>query len=148
METKSIEIVLIEDNPYDAEMIIRALKKNNNINSIVHLKDGVEALDFFFGTGAYKERTLNVIPKVIFLDLKMPKVNGIEVLRKLRSDDNLKVIPIVILTSSKEDADIGTCYNLGANSYVVKPVGFENFSKSISDLGLYWVFLNESINQI
>jgi len=145
METNTIEIILIEDNQYDAEMTIRALKKNNLINTIIHLKDGAEALDFIFGTGEYKARGLSIIPKVILLDLKMPKVNGIEVLRKIKSESKTKTIPVVILTSSKEDPDIRACYEFGANSYIVKPVGFENFTKSITELGFYWLLLNESL---
>ena len=144
MTNREIEIVLIEDNPSDAEMTIRALKKNNVSNNIIHLEDGAEALEFFFGTGKYENRNISVKPKVVLLDLKMPKVNGIEVLQKIKTDDRTKSIPIVILTSSKEDPDIKTCYELGANSYIVKPVGFENFTKSITDLGVYWMLLNQS----
>lgn len=144
MENMEVEIVLIEDNPSDAEMTIRALKKNNIGNHIIHLKDGAEALGFIFGTGAYTGRNLNNKPKVILLDLKMPKVNGIEVLQRIKSDDRTKMIPVVVLTSSKEDPDIKTCYELGVNSYIVKPVDFENFVSAISSLGMYWVLLNQS----
>jgi two-component system response regulator len=143
MANSEIEIVLVEDNPFDAEMTIRALMSKNVANNILHLKDGAEALEFLFGTGAYSGRDTDLKPKVILLDLKMPKVNGIEVLRQIKSDPATKQIPTVILTSSKEDPDIQTCYDLGANSYIVKPVGFENFSKCISDLGFYWLLLNE-----
>jgi two-component system, response regulator len=139
-----VEILLVEDNPSDAEMTLRALKKNNIINKIVHLKDGAEALDFIFCTGAYSTRNFRSKPKVILLDLKMPRVNGIEVLRKIKADDNTRSIPVVVLTSSREDPDVRTCYDLGVNSYIVKPVGFENFSKVISELGLYWMLLNQS----
>ena len=145
MENTEVEIVLVEDNPHDAEMTIRTLKKNNLVNKIVHLKDGAEALDFFFGTGAYEGRNTGIKPKVILLDLKMPKVDGIDVLRKLKSEASTKTIPVVVLTSSSESPDVSLCYELGANSYIVKPVGFENFSKSITDLGLYWLVLNQPL---
>lgn len=137
-----IEILLVEDNISDAEMTIRALKKNNITNNLVHLKDGAEAIDFIFAQGNYKDRKTENVPKVIFLDLKMPKVDGIQVLRKLKSDDRTKQIPVVILTSSSEDPDIKECYSLGVNSYVVKPVQFESFIKVVSELGLYWTILN------
>ncbi len=145
MENTEVEIVLVEDNPHDAEMTIRALKKNNLVNKIVHLKDGAEALDFLFGTGPYEGRNTGIKPKVILLDLKMPKVDGIDVLRKLKSEASTKTIPVVVLTSSSESPDVSLCYELGANSYIVKPVGFENFSKSITDLGLYWLVLNQPL---
>jgi two-component system response regulator len=141
----TVEIVLVEDNMYDAQMTIRALKKIGN--NITHLKDGAEALDFLFGTGQYQSRNPDIQPRVILLDLKMPKVNGMEVLRELKSNASTKAIPVVILTSSKEDPDIKLCYDLGANSYIVKPVGFENFAKSISELGFYWMILNQPGNR-
>lgn len=138
-----VEILIIEDNMSDAEMTIRALKKNNLTNKLLHLKDGVEALDFLFARGNYSGRKVENIPKVILLDLKMPKVNGLQVLQKLKSDERTKKIPVVILTSSNEDPDIQECYRLGVNSYVVKPVQFEQFVKSVSELGLYWMLLNQ-----
>lgn len=138
-----IEILLIEDNMNDAELTIRALKKNNLANKLVHLKDGVEAIDFIFAEGSYSGRKVENVPKVILLDLKMPRVNGIEVLKKIKTDERTKKIPVVILTSSKEDPDIQECYRLGVNSYVVKPVQFEQFVKSVSELGLYWMILNQ-----
>jgi len=138
-----IEILLVEDNPDDAELTIRALKKNNIINHIVHLKDGDEALDFLFRNGEYANLSYNNHPKFILLDLKMPKVNGKEVIRQLKANPSTASIPIVVLTSSKEDPDIETCYQLGVNSYIVKPVGFENFTKSVAQLGLYWMLLNQ-----
>lgn len=141
-----IEILLVEDNMSDAEMTIRALKKNNLSNRILHLKDGAEALDFIFAEGNYSNRKIENIPKVILLDLKMPKVNGIQVLQRIKADERTKKIPIVVLTSSKEDPDIKECYSLGVNSYVVKPVQFEQFVKTISDLGLYWMILNQPPN--
>ncbi|MBI3519711.1 MAG: response regulator [Bacteroidetes bacterium] len=137
------DILLVEDNMHDAEMTIRALKKNNLVNNLKHLKNGAEALDYIFGEGVFFERDVSDVPKVILLDLKMPKVGGIEVLGKLKSDERTKRIPVVILTSSKEDPDIQTCYALGANSYVVKPVEFEEFVKAVSNLGLYWMILNQ-----
>jgi len=143
MENSELEILLVEDNPGDAELAIRALKKNKLGNSIIHLKDGAEALDFLFGTGQYQTRNINVKPKLILLDLKMPKVSGIEVLQKIKGDDRTKSIPVVVLTSSKEDPDIKMCYSLGANSYIVKPVEFDNFSKAIGDLGMYWLLINQ-----
>lgn len=141
--TNKVEILLVEDNMDDAELAIRALKKNNLVNNLVHLKDGAEALDFIFAMGKYSDRNMDETPKVILLDLKMPKVNGIEVLQKLKSDERTKKIPVVILTSSKEDPDIKTCYELGANSYIVKPVEFDAFAKAVNDLGLYWMLLNQ-----
>jgi two-component system response regulator len=138
-----VEILLVEDNMSDAELTIRALKKNHMVNNMVHLKDGAEALDFIFGQGEYAGRPMESTPKVILLDLKMPKINGLEVLEKLKADERTKKIPIVVLTSSKEDPDIQLCYSLGVNSYVVKPVDFESFIKAVSDLGLYWMLLNQ-----
>lgn len=139
-----IEVLLVEDNMNDAEMTIRALKKNNLVNKLEHIKDGVEALDFLFATGKYSNRSVENTPKVILLDLKMPKVNGKEVLQKIRADERTRRIPVVILTSSKDDPDIQECYDLGANSYVVKPVQFEEFMKAITDMGLFWLVVNQA----
>jgi CheY-like chemotaxis protein len=144
MENTEVEVLLVEDNPSDAELTIRALKKNNLANKIYHVKDGAEALDFLFAQGNYSDRKVENIPKVILLDLKMPKLNGIEVLRVLKADLRTKKIPVVVLTSSKEDPDIKECYGLGVNSYVVKPVNFDSFLKAVSDLGLYWLLINQS----
>ncbi len=138
-----IEILLIEDNMSDAELAIRALKKHNLVNKLIHLKDGAEAIDFIFAEGDFADRNIKNIPKVILLDLQMPKVNGIEVLKKLKSDERFQKIPVVILTSSKEDPDIKTCYALGANSYIVKPVKFDEFLKAVSELGFYWMLMNQ-----
>lgn len=143
MNNLEVEILLVEDNMSDAELAIRALRKNNLANSLVHLKNGVEALDFIFGQGIYAGRDLNKMPKFVLLDLKMPKVDGLEVLAKIRADERTKNIPVVVLTSSIEDPDISACYALGVNSYIVKPVEFENFSKAVSELGLYWLVLNQ-----
>ncbi len=137
-----IEIVLVEDNPQDAELTIRALKKYNLANKLVHLKNGVEALDFLFARGDYANRPSANVPKIILLDLKMPKINGLEVLRAVKSDEKLKTIPVAVLTSSSEDPDIKQCYSLGANSYIVKPVGFSDFLTVVSELGMYWLLLN------
>ena len=138
-----VEILLIEDNPNDAELTMRSFKKNNITNSILHLKDGAVALEFLFGSGEFEGRNTNNKPKVILLDLKMPKVDGIEVLQKIKANDTTKTIPVVILTSSKEDPDIDKCYKLGANSYIVKPVDFDSFQKVVTQLGLYWTLLNQ-----
>ncbi|HZJ35683.1 MAG TPA: response regulator [Gillisia sp.] len=138
-----IEILLIEDNASDAEMTVRALKKSGIANKLLHLKDGAEALDFIFAKGNYSDRKVVNGPKVVILDLKMPKVSGIEVLQKMKSDERTRKIPVVVLTSSKEDPDIKECYALGVNSYVVKPVDFDQFYKAISELGFYWLIINE-----
>ena len=137
------EIILVEDNPSDADLIKRALNKNNVANKILHLKDGQEVIDYLFGEGQWKGRTTANTPKVILLDLKMPKVSGIEVLKRIKSNQETMGIPVVVLTSSKEDPDIKECYKLGVNSYVVKPVGFEDFSRTVAQLGLYWLLINQ-----
>ena len=140
---QSLEILLVEDNPTDAELTIRALRKRNLANHLVHVADGQAALDFLFGTGAHAGRDVLRQPKVVLLDLKMPKVDGIEVLRQIRADERTRLLPVVVLTSSHEDRDVIETYQLGANSYIVKPVDFENFSEAVSKLGLYWLLLNE-----
>jgi len=138
-----VEILLVEDKRSDAEMTIRAIRKNNIANHIVHLRDGKEALDFLFGTGEYEGRDINKKPKVIILDMKMPKVSGLEVLQKIRANETTQKIPVVMLTSSKENPDIEKCYALGVNSYIVKPVVFDDFMKVVSELGMYWVLHNQ-----
>ena len=138
-----VEILLVEDNMSDAELMLRALRKVNLANHVVHLKDGAEALDFLFATGEYAERDVKKMPKVIMLDIKMPRVDGIEVLRQLKSNSSTKLIPVVIMTSSKEEQDIIVSYELGVNSFVVKPVEFHDFAKAVSELGLYWVLVNQ-----
>ena len=143
METNDLEILLVEDSPHDAELTIRAFKKNNFLNKIMHVIDGAEALDYIFCTDKYADRAGKPYPGVILLDLKMPKVNGIEVLRKLKSDPATKSIPVVVLTSSSEDPDVTTCYELGVNSYIVKPVGFDKFTSAVAQLGMYWMLLNQ-----
>jgi len=137
------EIVIVEDNPNDAELMVRSLEKNLLANSLIVLEDGEQALDFIFCRGQYADRDLSGSPKVIFLDLKLPKVNGLEVLKQVKSNEQTRKIPVIIITSSKEDPDIVTAYNLGANSYVVKPVNFNNFAEIIKQLGLYWLVINE-----
>lgn len=131
------EILLVEDNPNDAELAIRALKKNNLANNLVHLEDGQEALDYLYNEN-------NGMPKLILMDVKMPRVDGIEVLRRLKSDEKRKIIPIVMLTSSKEDKDIIDAYNLGVNAYIVKPVDFDQFVKAVTQLGFFWMILNQA----
>jgi CheY-like chemotaxis protein len=137
-------ILLVEDNPDDVTLTLRALKKNNILNEVVVAKDGVEALDYLFGAGIYAGRDTSVMPVVTLLDLKLPKIDGLEVLKRVRANDKTKLIPIVILTSSKEENDLINGYSLGANSYIRKPVDFEQFSEAIRELGLYWILLNES----
>ena len=138
-----VEILVVEDNQEDAELTIRALTKQRLANKIVHLMDGAEALDFIYGQGNYSGRDINQVPKVILIDLKMPKVSGLEVLKQIKTDPRLKTIPVVILTSSAEDPDIKEAYDLGANSYIVKPVDFNVFFKTVADLGLYWLVVNK-----
>lgn len=134
----------MEDNLNDAELTIRELRKHHMANNLFHVKDGEEALDFIFGEGKYADsRDLLYRPKVVLLDIQMPKVNGIEVLQKVKSDPRTRATPVVILTSSKEDPDIQKCYDLGANSYIVKPVNFESFAEAIRNLGFYWLLLNQ-----
>lgn len=143
--SNEVEILLVEDNAADAEMTIRALRKAHLSNKLVHLKDGVEALDFLFGNGAYAARDISQHPKVILLDIKMPKMDGIEVLRNIRANEGTRTIPVVIMTSSNEDKDILASYQLGVNSYVVKPVEFEEFVKAVGNLGLYWLLTNQAV---
>jgi two-component system response regulator len=136
-------ILLVEDNPDDEALTLRALKKNNITNGVVVARDGVEALDYLFGTGSHAGRNLNSLPQVVLLDLKLPKVDGLEVLRRVRADERTKLLPVVILTSSNEEQDRLMGYGLGANSYVRKPVDFGQFIEAVRQLGLYWLLLNE-----
>ncbi len=140
---KTVEILLVEDNDHDAEMALRALKKNKISNKVIRLKDGEEALEFLFGTGDFEGRSIHNQPRVILLDLKMPKVDGLEVLKAVRSNKETKNIPIVMLTSSKEERDLVNGYKLGVNSFIVKPVEFNSFMEAVKDIGFYWVILNE-----
>lgn len=142
MVYEDVEILLVEDNPNDVELTLRVLKKHNLANNVHVAKDGAEALDFLLAVGPFVGELPNRL-KVILLDLKLPKVSGLEVLRKLKADERTKAIPVVVLTSSNEDRDIQECYKLGVNSYVVKPVEFEAFAKTVADLGFYWLLVNK-----
>jgi len=142
--SKPLEILLVEDTPHDAELAIHALKERDLANSLQHVIDGQAALDFLFCTGSYQGRNPHDQPKVVFLDLKLPKVDGIEVLRRLRADERTRLLPIVLLTSSREERDVKAAYDLGANSFIVKPVDFEGFSDAIGSVGQYWLRLNET----
>ncbi|MCX8497241.1 MAG: response regulator [Akkermansiaceae bacterium] len=142
-EMDAVEILLVEDNENDAALTIRALKKRNLANNLIHVNDGQQALDFIFAKGEYAGRDPLHLPKVVLLDLKLPKVNGLEVLRQLKAKEATKIIPIVMLSSSQEESDLNDAYKMGANSYIVKPVEFDNFSEAISHMGLYWLVLNK-----
>jgi two-component system response regulator len=144
-DLNAIEILIVEDNPRDAELTMRALRKNNLANSVFLAEDGAEALDFFFCRGKYKKRNIANPPKVVLLDLKLPKVSGLEVLKIVKNDKRTSLIPIVIVTSSNQEPDINEAYALGVNSYVVKPVDFDQFINAMSNLGLYWLLVNEPI---
>ena len=141
----AIEILVVEDNPRDAELTLRALKKNNMANNILVARDGAEALDFFFCRGKFEKRSFTSPPKVVLLDLKLPKVSGLEVLKAVKGDKRTSYIPIVVVTSSKQEPDMKEAYALGVNSYVVKPVDFDQFVNAMSSLGLYWLLVNEPL---
>ena len=143
MSTKVVEILLVEDNPDDEELTIHALKKVNLVNRIDVVRDGAEALEYVFCTGAYSARAIENGPRLILLDLKLPKVDGLEVLEQIKSDPRTRMIPVVVLTSSREERDIVESYQLGVNSYIVKPVDFEQFVEYIGQIGLYWVLINQ-----
>lgn len=145
-EPHEVEILFVEDNPHEAELTIRGLRKHNLVNKLKHIDDGAEALDFIFSRGVYASRENSPTPKLIILDLKLPKVDGLEILRQLKADKRTRIIPVVVLTSSQEEQDVIESYRLGVNSYIVKPVNFETFGKAVADLGLYWVILNHSPN--
>jgi CheY-like chemotaxis protein len=142
-EINEIEILLVEDSPDDLDMTLRALRKANLANKIQVARDGAEALEFIFCEGAYANRKIESVPKVILLDLKLPKIDGLEVLRRLKADPRTKTIPVVMLTSSKEQKDVVDSYHLGVNSYIVKPVNFEGFATAVGELGMYWLLLNQ-----
>ena len=137
-------ILLVEDNPNDEMLTIRALKKNNILNEVIVVRDGVQALDYLFAEGVHQGRDLNNRPEVILLDLKLPKIDGLEVLKRIKSNEQTKLIPVVVLTTSNEDQDLISSYQYGANSYIRKPVDFDQFIKAVGQLGLYWLILNES----
>jgi two-component system response regulator len=143
MPSASRVILLVEDNPDDAELTVRALKKNRILNDVVHVQDGAEALEYMFATGQYAGRPRDRFPALMLLDLKLPKVDGIEVLRRVRGDERTRVLPIVILTSSREEEDVVEGYRCGANSYIRKPVDFAQFMEAVAQLELYWMVLNE-----
>jgi two-component system, response regulator len=138
------EILLIEDNEHEAELTIRSLRKHNLVNNLKHIDDGAEALDFIFSRGEYAEKSTSSNPKLIILDLKLPKIDGLEVLKQLKADERTRMIPVVVLTSSQEERDVVESYRLGVNSYIVKPVNFESFTKAVAEVGLYWILLNQS----
>lgn len=136
------EVLLVEDNPTDAEMTLRAFKKHKLSNNVFWVKDGAEALDYLFCRGVYESRNQSDRPKVVLLDLRLPKVDGMDVLKEIKADQRTMFIPVVVLTSSKEDRDVEACYKLGANSFISKPVEFDAFMEKVAELGMYWVFLN------
>jgi two-component system response regulator len=141
MTGEEIEVVLVEDNPNDAELILRALKKHKLANNIVCVEDGAEALEFLFHEGRYADRRSNV-PRVVLLDIKLPKIDGIEVLRQMKADPRTREIPVVVLTSSNQEQDIKAAYELGVNSFITKPINFEEFARVVAELGVYWLMLN------
>lgn len=141
---EQVEILIVEDNPNDYELASRALRKIKLANKVHWVKDGVEAIDFLFCTGAYAERSMNSLPKLVLLDLKLPKIDGIQVLAKIKSDERTKRIPVVMLTSSQEECDIVESYKLGVNSYIVKPVDFQKFVETVSEAGFYWMLINKT----
>jgi len=143
MDLEDLEILLVEDNPTDAELTMRALKRKNLANQLVWVKDGEEALEFIYAKGKFEDRDPEDLPKLILLDLRMPKVDGLEVLKQIKADEQTSKIPVVVLTSSKEDRDIVESYKLGVNSYVSKPVEFDEFIEAVSTLGLYWMLINK-----
>ncbi len=141
---KEKHILLVEDNPDDEALTLRALKKNNISNEVMVVRDGAAALDYMFAEGAYSERDIHDLPEVILLDLKLPKIDGVEVLTRLRANTHTRKTPVVILTTSNEDVDIAKCYDSGANSYIQKPVDFDQFMEAVRQLGMYWLLLNQS----
>ena len=137
-----VDILLIEDNPHEARLAIRSFKKSNLANRLLHIADGADALDYIFARNKYASRKITDIPKLILLDLKLPKISGLDILREIKKEKHTKIIPVIILTSSKEESDIISSYELGVNSYIVKPVNFDSFSKAVVELGMYWMLLN------
>jgi len=145
VDIDAVEILLVEDNLRDAELTIRALKSHNLANQLFHVEDGATALDFLFGRGKFEERRTDASPRVVLLDLKLPKVDGLEVLRIMKSDERTWTIPVVVVTSSAEDPDIKTAYDLGVNSYVIKPVQFDEFIEAMTKVGVYWLLVNHAL---
>ena len=145
MIENAVEILLVEDNPNDVELTLHALRKNHISNRIHVVRDGAEALEFIFCTGAYAERNIQETPKVILLDLKLPKVDGLEVLQRIKADPRIRATPVVVLTSSREERDVVESYRLGVNSYIVKPVDFKKFTEAVQQMGLYWLLLNQPL---
>jgi two-component system, response regulator len=145
IDLDAVEVLLVEDNPQDAELTIRALKRHHLANQLVHVEDGAEALDFLFARGKYEALKIDSPPKVVLLDLKLPKMNGLEVLRIMKTSERTRSIPVVVVTSSAEDPDVRTAYELGVNSYVIKPVQFEAFVEAMSKLGIYWLMINHPV---
>lgn len=148
MSVESLEILLVEDNPHDAELTLRALRKHNLANEVRVLEDGAEALDYLFRRGPFAGAGLSPRPRLILLDLKLPKVDGLEVLRAVKGDPDLRAIPVVMLTSSREERDLVESYRLGVNSYIAKPVDFEQFMESVRQVGLYWLLLNQAPGKV
>ena len=148
MKLIKTEILLVEDNLSDAKLTMMALKECNIANTVIHLKNGEEALDFIFATGSYANREVKDVPGLILLDLKMPKVNGIEVLKKIKADERTKSIPVIVFTSSQEEPDLKETYRLGVNSYIVKPLEFDKFAKTVKELGFYWLLVNKIPDEI
>jgi CheY-like chemotaxis protein len=140
---ETFEVLLIEDTDADAELTMRALKKRGLANNLIWVKDGAEALDFLYARGTFSQRVSSTNPKVILLDLRLPRVSGLDVLKTIKSDERLKAIPVVVLTSSKDDMDVRECYRLGVNSYISKPVAFDDFTKVVADMGMYWLLMNK-----
>lgn len=145
MTQDAVEILLVEDNPSDVELTLHALRKHKVANHIEVVRDGAEALDFLNGTGEYTGRDISHVPRVILLDLKLPKINGLDLLGRLKTDPSTRIIPVVVMTSSREERDLTESYKLGVNSYVVKPVDFEQFTGAVRQLGLYWLLVNEPV---
>ncbi len=141
----AVDVLLVEDNPQDAELTVRALRKQHLANHIYTVEDGVEALDFLFCRGKYRHRNMDNPPRVLFLDLKLPKIDGLEVLKAVKQDERTRHIPVVVVTSSREDPDVKAAYELGVNSYVVKPVSFKGFAEAMSRVGLYWLLVNQPL---